>query len=312
MTAKFEVPKLPSWVVVRQRLVDRISRGVREQLTLVSAPTGCGKTVLAASWAAAEAAPGPVAWLSLDEDDDQPGVFWSYVLAALAVVGVPASTSGRPAFDETVDHSLLIRLAADLSAKPEPVVLFLDNAHVLSGQGVLDGIDFLLRHAGGRLRLVLLTRVDPALPLHRYRLAGSVTAVRLDELAFTPVEARAVLTAHDVDPATANALAEEAHGWAAGLRLAALEHRHRSETGAPPAGDHREIADYFRAEFLDVQPPGIREFLLRTSVVDHIWPALAVSLTGRRDAAHILARLAHANTFVTPSAEGAVATNSTR
>ena len=130
-----------------------------------------------------------------------------------------------------------------------------------------------------------------------------MTAVRLDELAFTPVEARAVLTAHDVDPATANALAEEAHGWAAGLRLAALEHRHRSETGAPPAGDHSEIAAYFRAEFLDVQPPGIREFLLRTSVVDRIWPALAVSLTGRRDAAHILARLAHANTFVTPSAE---------
>ena len=305
MAAKLEVPNLPAWVVVRQRLLDRISRSVREQLTLVSAPAGCGKTVLAASWASAAAAPGQVAWLSLDEDDDQPGVFWSYVLAALAGVGVPVSGVGRSAFDETADHSLLIRLAACLSEQSEPVVLILDNAEVLSSRGVLDGIDFLLRHAGPRLRLVLLTRVDPALPLHRYRLAGSMTEVRLDELAFTPVEARAVLTAHDAElpESAAIALAEEAHGWAASLRLAALALRHRSEPGGPPAGGRSEIAAYFLAEFLNVQPPGTREFLLRTSVVDRIWPALAVRLTGRRDAAAILARLAYANTFVTPSAE---------
>ena len=235
MVAKFEVPNLPPWVVVRQRLLDRISRGVREQVTLVSAPAGCGKTVLAASWVAAGLAPGPLAWLSLDEDDAQPGVFWSYVLAALAGAGVPVTGVGRSAVDETADHSLLIRLAACLSEQSEPVVLILDNAEVLSDRGVLDGIDFLVRHAGPRLRLVLLTRVDPALPLHRYRLAGSMTEVRLDELAFTPVEARAVLTAHDADlpESAATALAEEAHGWAASLRLAALALQHRSEPGVP-------------------------------------------------------------------------------
>ncbi|HEY6593083.1 MAG TPA: LuxR C-terminal-related transcriptional regulator [Asanoa sp.] len=307
MAAKFLVPTLPPWTVIRQRLVDGVSRGVREQLTLVSAPAGCGKTVLAASWVAAGLTPGPVAWLSLDEADDQPGVFWSYVLTALARGGVPVSGVGMPALADTVDQSVLIRLAAALSERSEPVVLVLDNAQVLTGRAVLGGLDFLLRHAGTQLRLVILTREDPALPLHRYRLAGSMTEVRLDQLAFTPVEGRAVLAAHhtDLPEAAATAVAERAQGWAAGLRLAALSLQHRSHAGrlgAPSTVGHGEIAAYFLAEFLNVQPPGIREFLLRTSVVDRIWPDLAATLTGRRDAATILARLAYADTFVTPSA----------
>jgi LuxR family transcriptional regulator, maltose regulon positive regulatory protein len=305
MAAKFDVPKLPPWVVARQRLLDCLSRGVRDQLTLVSAPAGCGKTMMATSWATTEAAPGPVAWLSLDDDDDRPGVFWSYILAALARAGVPVSGVGMPTVNEAVDHSLLIRLAAALSEQSQPVILILDNAQVLSDRGVLDGVDFLLRHAGEHLRLVILTRVDPALPLHRYRLAGSMTEVRLDELAFTPVEARAVLAAHDADlpEGAAIAVAARARGWAASLRLEALSLQHRSETGGHPAGGHSEISAYFLAEFLNVQPPGIREFLLRTSVVDRMWPDLAVSLTGRRSAGHTLARLADVNAFVTSSTE---------
>ena len=305
MAAKFDVPRLPPWVVARQRLLDSLSRGVRDQLTLVSAPAGCGKTVVATSWATTETAPGPVAWLSLDDDDDRPGVFWSYILAALARAGVPVSGVGMPTVNEAVDHSLLIRLAAALSEQSQPVILILDNAQVLSDRGVLDGVDFLLRHAGEHLRLVILTRVDPALPLHRYRLAGSMTEVRLDELAFTPVEARAVLAAHDADlpEGAAIAVAARARGWAASLRLEALSLQHRSETGGHPAGGHSEISAYFLAEFLNVQPPGIREFLLRTSVVDRMWPDLAVSLTGRRSAGHTLARLADANAFVTSSTD---------
>jgi LuxR family maltose regulon positive regulatory protein len=307
MAAKFLVPTLPPWAVTRQRLVDGISRGVHEQLTLISAPAGCGKTVLAASWVAAGLTPGPVAWLSLDEDDDRAGVFWSYVLTALARVGVPVAGVGMPALADQVDQSVLIRLAAALSERSEPVVLILDGAQVLTGRAVLDGLDFLLRHAGNRLRLVILTRDDPALPLHRYRLAGSMTEVRLDQLAFTAVEGRAVLAAHhtDLPEAAATALAERAQGWAAGLRLAALSLQNRTDTGrlgAPATAGDSEIAAYFLAEFLDVQPPGIREFLLRTSVVDRISPDLATILTGRRDAGSILARLAYANTFVTPSA----------
>jgi LuxR family maltose regulon positive regulatory protein len=304
MAAKLEVPKLPPWVVTRQRLLDSMSKGVSEQLTLVSAPAGCGKTTLATSWATTGVVPGPVAWLSLDEDDDQPGVFWSYVLAALARTGVPMSAVDMPTVDETVDHSLLIRLAAGLSEQSESVVLILDNAQVLNGRAVLDGIDFLLRHTSGRLRLVLLTRVDPALPLHRYRLAGAMTEVRLDELAFTPVEARAVLAAHDADlpESAAVAAAERAQGWAASLRLDALSLQHRSETRGR-AGGLGEISIYFLAEFLNVQPPGIRKFLLQISVVDQIWPALAADLTGRRDAESILVRLADAKTFVTLSPE---------
>jgi LuxR family maltose regulon positive regulatory protein len=302
MTSKFHVPPMPAWLVARQRLVDRLSTGVAGPLTIISGPAGSGKTVLAGSWVASGQPSGPVAWISLEAEDDQPGVFWSYVLAGLAHAGAPMCTRGAPVRADAVDRSLLIRLAVAITARPEPVVLVLDNAQVLTSRPVPDGLDFLIHHAEPHLRVVVLSRGDPPLALHRYRLAGAVTELRFDDLAFTATETQALLAAHGsqlADSAVA-ALTEHTHGWAAGLRLTARALPPR----AAATGTHRgELADYFRAEVLAAQPAATREFMLRTSLVDGVWPALATELTGRRDAAQILAGLARDDAFVATAGE---------
>ncbi|HYN97547.1 MAG TPA: helix-turn-helix transcriptional regulator, partial [Pilimelia sp.] len=302
LTAKINVPGLPAWLVDRPRLTGRLTRGVDGPLTVLTAPAGSGKTFLASAWAARTSTAGGVAWLSLDDHDNSPGVFWSYLLASLARGGVHIAAAGRPAPDESIDRSFLIRLVVALSERREPVVLLLDNAHVLTGPAVA-GLDFLLRHAGPHLRTVLLSRGRTSLPLHRYRLAGLLTEVGFDELAFTEAEARALAATHHVrlpDAAVA-ALTEHTQGWAAGLRMTvrAMRHRQRSDARGGPDG-HGDLAEYFRAEVLDKQPPDVREFLLCTSVVKRLRPALAAELSGRPDAARILATLARDNTFVAP------------
>jgi len=295
------VPSERTWAVRRQRLFDALSRGADGPLTLLRAPAGCGKTALASSWVAAGAAPGPVTWISLDDDDARPGVFWSYVVAGLAGSGVPTAEVGLPPDADTAEQALLVRLAAGLAECARPVVLVLDNAQVLTAGAVPDGIDFLIRHAAPRLRVVAVTRVEPPLPLYRYRLEGWVTEVGLDELAFTRGETQALLAAHHVDlpDGAVTALMERTRGWAAAIRLAAVS------AAMPVAYDDggSDIAAYFRAEVLDAQPPTVREFLLCTSVVDRLWPELAVELTGRRDAVRTLANLARENMFVAPSPE---------
>ena len=306
MAAKLRVPVAPPWAVARPHLLDRISRGVEGPLTLVSAPAGSGKTLLVSSWAASGLSPGTVVWISLDEQDTQPGVLWSYILAGLRQAGVPVTQVGLPTGANGSDHSLLVRLAACLSDLPHPVVLILDNTQLVTGPTMPEAVDFLLRHAVPQLRLVLIGRFDPALPLHRYRVAGSISELRFDDLALTPREIGAMLSAHGThlpEPALAE-LGRRTRGWAAGVRLAALALQHRSDSPAAEeyvADNDGTIADYFVAEVLDAQSPDIRDFLLRTSVVDRVWPGLADELSGRGDAQRILTTLAHTDTFVAPT-----------
>ncbi len=238
MTAKFLVPAAKAPVVPRPRLFERLTSAVRGPLTLVSAPAGSGKTVLVSMWAASGDAPGPLVWISLDEEDHQPGVFWSYVLAGLARAGLDSGKMRPPDRNEVVEHSLLVRLAAALSERSAPIVLVLDNAEALTRQQIFDDLDFLLGHSAGRLRLVLVTRVDPNLPLPQYRLARSVTEIRFPELAFTPDEARQLLAGRkpELSDTAVLAFSYRTRGWAAGLRLVGRRGRPRR-----PAGRRRRL-----------------------------------------------------------------------
>jgi len=296
MGAKFRIAAIKSPVLTRWRLLDRLSDGTQGPLTLISAPAGSGKTMLASSWTSAGAGPGPVTWITLDADDDRSGVFWSYVIAGLARGGVPTSEVGMPDHVDAVEHSLLVRLAACLSEQPQPQVLVLDHAEGLTRPGLAEEIDFMLRHSAGQLRLVLITRVDPHLPLHQYRLEGAVTEIRFPELAFTLDEARGLLQGQDVH-LSESALAAFVHrtrGWAAGLRLAgpAGGDATGDEASDPSGVAGGDMAAYFRAEVLEAQPPEVRDFLLATSVVDRLLPGLATHLTGARGAAGTLRLLA--------------------
>ncbi|MFC0431980.1 LuxR C-terminal-related transcriptional regulator [Kutzneria buriramensis] len=312
MPAKLRVAEIRTRVVLRQRLLDRLYEGTRGPLTLVTASAGAGKTVLASSWVSAGRVPGRVAWISLECGDDQPGVFWTYVLEGLARSGVPLPALRPPARSDTTGRSLLTRLAAWLSDQDEPSVLVLDNVEVL-GSSVLDGVDFLLRHASPQLRLVAIGRTAPPLPLHRYRLAGWLTEVQLDELAFTEDEAESMMAEHGarVGPEAVRILVRRTEGWAAGLRMAAMSLQDRDPHESEEivrrfGGGRQDVAEYFLAEVFDAQPPGVREFLLRTSVADLLPTALADELSGRDDSARLLHDLVQANVFVLPADDGAV------
>jgi len=310
LTAKLRVTDIRCRLTARQRLFDRLDDATRGPLTVVGAPAGAGKTALVSSWTAAGRAPGKVVWIRLDAGDDRPGVFWTYVLEGLQRGDVELPAVPAPRRPDAVDATLLATLSAHLAEQAEPAVLVLDNTDRLASTDVLAGLDFLIRHAAPQLRVIMLGRATPALPLHRYRLAGLVTELDAGELAFTPGEASALLAAHRVtlDQNGLALLVERTEGWAAGLRMAALALRGRETRDADRivrrlGADPGDVADYLVAEVLTDQPADVQEFLRHTSVPDALTPALATALTGHDDSAGLLHSLADANAFVTATDE---------
>ena len=305
LVARFVVPAPPPGLVVRPRLLERIRRAADSRVTLLSAPAGAGKTVLASSWVAEVARDGQLtlAWLTLDDGDERPGVFWAYVIESLAGAGVDVAGVGVPGRADSLDRTLLNRLAQSLALHRQPVVLVVDSADLPGDPLPGSDIDYLVRSAGGNLRLVLLARSDPMLSLHRYRLAGTMTELRLDDLRFDVAEAHLLMEVSGLDlpePQVA-ALVARTGGWAAGLKFAAIAaagQDHPEQALADFTGNNASVSDYLAREVLDTQPPDLREVLLRTSVVDELRPGLCDRLTGRRDGARALELLAHGNSFV--------------
>jgi LuxR family maltose regulon positive regulatory protein len=312
LASKLVPPEPAHATVQRPRLFALLTRGVqRSPLTLLSGPAGSGKTVLADSWRQNQGTGRAIGWLTLDDYDDEPAVFWSYVLEALSGAGV--NLSGKPTLvaGEPPPGWLITGLAADIAASSRPVVLILDNADHLTDRSIVAGLDLLVRNAGSRLRLVMSGRADPLLPIHRYRLAGTLSEIRSDELSFTPDEIHELLTAMGapVTAEVARALCAETQGWAVGLRLAAAP----LKQGVPPeqlvtslARDDGTVAQYLFAEVLEGQSASVRRVLLRTSVTPELWPDLVDRLCGRPNVRRVLAGLAHANAFVeeSPGAPG--------
>ncbi|WP_030770189.1 MULTISPECIES: LuxR C-terminal-related transcriptional regulator [unclassified Streptomyces] len=303
LTARFTPPAVPKLLVHRPELLGRLTAGAQGPLTLVNGPAGSGKTVLTAHWAADGRAPRPPMWLTV-EPDDAPGAFWAYVLEALHRGGValPAEV-GRPTRAEGVTRSFLVRLADGLAASAQPAVLVLDQFDTTQPPATSEGLDFVLRHAAGGLRIVLTSRSDSLLPLHRYRAAGEITEIRHADLRFTDADAEALLSEHDltVSPAGIRLLMERTEGWAAGVRLCALAMQRSADPEAflrQFAADRTTIADYLLTEVLDAQPLPTQDLLLRVCVTDRVHPDLADALTGRDDGARTLAGLARDNAFL--------------
>jgi LuxR family transcriptional regulator, maltose regulon positive regulatory protein len=282
LQTKFAVPTGPSLTVVRERLLELLDAGARRPLTLVSAPAGAGKTALVSGWVASGRAPRPVAWLSLDGGDADRGRFWHAVLEALARSGAGSLES----------LTALVNAYAQREAR---VVLVLDDFHEVADV-VYDDIERLLRHPAPGLAVVILTRSDLAIGLDRLRVDGGLVEIRAADLAFTREEALALarelrlgLSADDV-----TTLWTRTEGWAAGLRLAALalkDHAEPTDFIEHFAGTDVTVGDYLRNEVLARQPAELREFLLRTSIVDELNGDLADVLTGGSDGMRSLARL---------------------
>ncbi|WP_432056874.1 LuxR C-terminal-related transcriptional regulator [Streptomyces sp. bgisy022] len=302
LRTRFALPSRPATFLRRQRLVAHLDQALRTPLTVVNGAAGAGKTLLTADWAAGLGL--PVAWLTVEAGDHRPGVFWAYVFESLRASGVRAAHAvGAPADASGVGHGLLASLAAGLNARDRPVVLVLDEYDRMTATEVAEQLEFVLRHSGPGLRLVLVTRTEPLLPLHRYRAADEVTEIRGAELAFTPDEARALLRLHGLHlPApAASALVNRTRGWAAGLRLSALAARESTDPERylkEFEADHSTVADFLLAEVLNGRTEETQDLLLRVSVLDRFCPDLADALTGRTDAERLLAGLHRENAFI--------------
>jgi LuxR family maltose regulon positive regulatory protein len=307
VAAKITAPGVPDWALPRPRITKLIAKGRRWcPLTVLTAPAGSGKTMALALWAAAQ--PGTMAWVSLDEYDDRPGVFWSHVVAALRRSGVAVPAALPPARGRAEDHPFLLGLAAALAAQDPPVTLVLDDLHLLTDPQVLDGLDYVMRNTGSGLRLLVSARMDP-LPLHRRRLAGELTEIRASDLAFTVPEAGQLLARHGI-ALTADSLeclTRRTEGWAAGLRLAAISmgtHPDPDQFIEELITDDSTVTGYLVAEVLNPQPSAVRDVLLSTSILEHISAEAASELTGNEQAGTILPTLARANAFVQPTGSG--------
>ncbi|MEU2557009.1 LuxR C-terminal-related transcriptional regulator [Streptomyces sp. NPDC013313] len=302
LQTRFALPARPATFLRRRRLTEHLDQALGTPLTMVNGSAGAGKTLLVADWAARLGQ--PVAWFTNETEDQGCGVFWAYVLQALRAAGLPLPAEiGCPGDAGRVERTLLVRLADELSGRPRPAVLVLDEFDRVTTPQIADQLEFVLHHAGPGLRLILVTRTEPLLPLHRYRAAAAMTEIRDAELAFTADEAAALLERHGLrlSADATRALVERTRGWAAGLRLCAMaaqQHPDPETYLADFEAGRSTIADFLLAEVLKRQPARTQDLLLDVSVVERFCPGLAEALTGTGGVEPELAGLHTQNAFV--------------
>jgi LuxR family maltose regulon positive regulatory protein len=313
LRTKLFIPLLPPGFVHRPRLTERINRGVEGPLTLLSAPTGFGKTNLLADWAAQNDPYGtrPVAWLTLDREDNDLGRFFRYLICAFQTFD---SRLGEETFDyiqSTQSSGLemgLTLLLNELSALPSDIVLVLDEFHVLEEPLILQSLSFLLKHLPPRLHVVLAGRREPVLDIAFLRAKGRVVELGVDELRFTGEEVSLFFKQTlglELPAEMVTALQERTEGWVTALQLSAISLRSQSEPLTRLLdfhGDARYLVDFLSEEVLSRQPEQVRQFLLRSAILEILSGPLCeavVAPTARPGyGAAMLERLAHANLFL--------------
>jgi len=308
LTTKLYVPPMPTEMLRRPRLVEMLTAGIDKRLTLVSAPVGFGKTTLLTEWIAETSF--PVGWVNLEEADNDPAAFWSYLVAALQTinprigqVALSLLHSTQPPQTEAILTQLINEIATEPKrrrAQGDPsYVVVLDDYHVIDSPVIHKGVVYLLDHLPKQLHMVVSSRTDP--PLHLARLE-----LRADDLRFTTAEVASLLNEKmrlGLPEADVTALEERTEGWVASLRMAAVSMqgiKDVSEFVRSFSGSHRHILDYLTEEVLRRQEPEIQSFLIQTSIVERLTGPLCDALTGRQDGQEVLERLEAANLFLVP------------
>lgn len=308
LATKLHVPAIGAQLVHRAALIDALSAGRSRKLTLLSAPAGWGKTTVLAQWALGAGEDERFGWLSLDPSDNDPVWFWMYVVAALQKIspGVGVRAVELLAMGADPVQVVLPTLLNDLDTIASPIVLILDDYHLVVNRAVHEQLALVISRMPANLHLVLATRSDPVLPLARLRASGDLAEVRTDDLRFEVSEAGHLLNdvlGLELPDADIQLLHRRTEGWAAGLYLAALSLAGRADTAAfikTFAGDNRHIVDYLMAEVLDGQPPHLRSFLLRTSVLGRLSGALCDAVLQTFGSAAVLETIERENLFVVP------------
>ncbi len=311
LATKLYIPPPRSKIVLRPRLIERLNEVLHSgcKLTLISAPAGFGKTTLVSEWIAS--CGRPVAWLSLDEGDNDPARFISYLVKALQTIQagigeglLAALQSPEPLQIETI----LTTLLNEISSIPRNFLLVLDDYHSVDSHAVDQSLAFLIEHQPPQMHLLIATREDPDLPLARLRARGQCTELRAADLRFTPAEAAEFLNrvmGLNLSEADVTALEARTEGWIAGLQLAAISMRGNLDAAGfihSFTGSHRFVMDYLLEEVLHQQPESIQAFLLRTSVLDRMCGPLcdAVLLDPSIPGQATLEYLERTNMFIVP------------
>jgi LuxR family maltose regulon positive regulatory protein len=337
LTTKLYTPLTRPDLVSRPRLIERLNAGIRRKLTLVSAPAGFGKTTLICEWIngvgsmeyGVKVSPTPYsllptpyfAWLSLDRGDNDPARFWAYVVAALQTVPtLKAANVGQDALamfksPQPVPHEAIlttlineITVLTQDSDPDSPLVLVLDDFHLIETPPIHRAIAFLLDHLPPQMHVVVLTRVTPSFSLARLRARGQMTEIGMDDLRFTSEEAAAFLNqtpGPTLAPADVRALETRTEGWVTGLQMAAISMRGQADAAAfiqAFTGSNRYILDYLMEEVLNQEPEEVQTFLLHTSILDRLSGPLCDAVCAETSALsqETLERLEEANLFVVP------------
>jgi LuxR family maltose regulon positive regulatory protein len=307
LVTKFTIPPLRAQLLPREQLIAVLNQSRSVPLILLSAPAGFGKTTLLSAWASQSTS--QVAWLSLDDQDNDPTRFWTYVIAALRHSGSPVGEAALAMLQSPQPPlltSALTSLINELAALEQETVLILDDYHMISEQAIHESLQFVLDHLPSCLHLLLASRVDPQLPLARLRARGQVVEIRETELRLSGEEAARFLTQVmnlSLSEEDIGRLERRTEGWIAGLQLAALSMRRHADVSAfiqAFTGSHRLILDYVQEEILEPLPQVQQRFLLQTSVLDRINAEVCQALTGEQASQQILESLERANLFLVP------------
>lgn len=296
--------------VNRPRLIRELTRAASAKLVLVNAPAGFGKTTLLAQWRSTAAEGRPVAWLSLDRGDDDPRRLWGHIVSALQracpELGGEDILRALGARTPDIPGSVIPMLVNQLVGLPVQIVLVLDDYHVIKDYRCHEQVAALLRHLPPTLLIVLMTRASPPLPLARLRTLGEMTEIRMRDLRFTPREATGLVravSAVELSEPDGTDLVRRTEGWPTGVYLAAMSLRGHPSPGDfvhQFTGDNRFVADFLAEEVLSQQPAEIRQFLMRTSILDRFCAPLCDAVAGTDDAAAVIDVLERENLFVVP------------
>jgi ATP/maltotriose-dependent transcriptional regulator MalT len=307
LLTKLHPPPQREQTVARDRLVQRLRPRVGVKLTVVAAPAGCGKTTLLGAWREAEASLRPVAWVTVDEGDNDPVVLWSHVLEALRRVcpGLAVPPSPQGVGGERIVSVLLPRLVNELVEQGD-VALVLDDFHRLSPGVSRDSIAWLVEHAPSSFQLVLGTRSEPALALGLIRAHGELVEIRAHELGFTPDEAEALLNGSlklDLAPEEIDVLVARTEGWPAGLYLAGLSLAGVVDRKAfvnTFGGSSRTVVDFLVGEVLEAHDPATQSLMLRSSILERLCGPLCDAVLEEDSSGRLLDALSRTNLFLIP------------
>lgn len=309
LATKLHIPRQRANAVSRPRLTDKLLSGIRRSgsFVLLSGPAGFGKTTLLSEFV--RDIEYPVAWLSLDDADNDPIRFWTYLMTALQSIQQEIGESARallqtsqPLPDDTIP-TLLIN---ELVKANNHLVLVLDDYHSIQNPSIHAGLSFLLDHLPDNLHLIVSTRVDPPWPLARFRVRDQLVEIRAMDLRFTTEEAADFLNkvmGLELSVQHVTALEERTEGWIASLQLAAISMKGRNDVDGfiqVFTGSHVYVAEYLIEEVLSHQPEEVRHFLFQTCILERLNASLCDVVTGRQDSAVLLKDIYQANLFLIP------------